>query len=204
MYGKGILKGLLVTIKHFFETYFDNIRMGKKRYETEEGIAYRSGKDAKGIFTIKYPEERMITPEAFRFIPFLIHEEAEDGSKDIRCTSCGICAVVCPSQCIWIKQVMHPKTGRPVPEPEEFFIDVDKCMNCGFCSDYCPYDSIKMDHDFELANFDRKKNNIYDMIEMSKPVSYHASIHPIGYAKEEALRKEKEARKLARAQAKLG
>jgi NADH-quinone oxidoreductase subunit I len=42
-----------------------------------------------------------------------------------------------------------PKPGGPVPEPAEFYIDVDICMNCGFCAEYCPFDAIKMDHDYE-------------------------------------------------------
>ena len=52
--------------------------------------------------------------------------------------------------------------GRPVPEPQEFYIDVDICMNCGFCAEYCPFDAIKMDHDYELSVYDRLRKNIYD------------------------------------------
>ena len=33
MYGKGILKGLGVSARHFIETYLDDIRwLGRKRY----------------------------------------------------------------------------------------------------------------------------------------------------------------------------
>ena len=79
----------------------------------------------------------------------------EDGEQEIRCTSCGICAKVCPPQCIWIERTTNPETKRPVPEPKEFYIDVDICMNCGFCSEYCPFDAIKMDHDYELSVYKR-------------------------------------------------
>ncbi len=203
MYGKNILKGMWITLKHFFGTYFDDIRMGKKRYMTEEGVAYRSSKDVKGIFTVQYPEERLPTPENFRYVPFLVFDILDDGTEKTRCTACGICAKVCPPQCIWIEQISNPATGRPVPEPERFFIDIDVCMNCGFCADYCPFDSIKMDHDYELATFDRVKSNIYDLTKLSKPSSYHADIHPSSYAKEETIRAEKEAKKLARQKAKM-
>src|SRR5262249_58429080 len=37
------------------------------------------------------------------------------------CTSCGICAKVCPPQCIWIVRGSDPNTGRPVPQPTAFF-----------------------------------------------------------------------------------
>jgi NADH-quinone oxidoreductase subunit I len=140
----------------------------------------------------------MPVPEEFRFIPFLIYEIDENGEKRDRCTSCGICSKVCPPQCIWIVRTTDPKTGRPVPEPAEFYIDVDICMNCGFCAEYCPFDAIKMDHDYELTVYDRHANNIYDKARLSKPLSYYESIRPVNYAREEAFRAEAEAAKAAR------
>jgi NADH-quinone oxidoreductase subunit I len=201
MYGKGILKGLSVTLKRFVDTYLDDIKWLGKRYYTPEGIAHRSSKDSRGIFTIQYPEEKLPVPEEFRFIPFLVYDEQEDGSKHLRCTSCGICAKVCPPQCIWITRTNDPKTGRPVPEPAEFYIDIDICMNCGLCAEYCPFDAIKMDHDYELATYDRMRDNIYDKEKLMKPASYYAEIRPVNYAREEEARKAKEAAKAARAAA---
>jgi len=200
MYGLGILRGLRVVLSHFFDTYLEDIRWrlkGKKRYYTAEGIESRMSKDARGIFTVQYPEEKLPVPEEFRFIPFLLYEE-KDGEIEERCTSCGICAKVCPPQCIWIVRTNDPETGRPIPQPEEFYIDVDVCMSCGFCAEYCPFDAIKLDHDYELAVYDRKVNNIFDKDKLMKPVSYYASIRPTNYAREEAAREEAEAAKAAR------
>ncbi|MER3459491.1 MAG: hypothetical protein C4309_13440, partial [Chloroflexota bacterium] len=59
-------------------------------------------------------------------------------------------------------------------------------MNCGFCAEFCPFDAIKMDHDFELATYDRTTTNIFDLQRLLKPVSYYASIRPTDYAREEA------------------
>ncbi len=201
MYGKGILKGLSVTAKRFINTYIDDIAWllrGKKRYYSEEGIKHRSSKDTKGIFTIQYPEERLIAPEEMRFVPFLVYDEKPEGKREVRCTSCGICAKVCPPQCIWIVRTNDPNTGRPIPAPKEFYIDMDICMNCGFCAEYCPFDAIKMDHDFELSVYNRHEKNIYDKEKLSKPLSYYASIRPANYQREEAARKEAEAAKAAR------
>jgi NADH-quinone oxidoreductase subunit I len=201
MYGKGIIKGLLVTGKRFLDTYIDDITWllrGKKRYHSEEGIRHRSSKDTKGIFTIQYPEERLIAPEEMRFVPFLVYDEKPDGTKEQRCTSCGICAKVCPPQCIWIVRSNDPNTGRPIPEPTEFYIDVDICMNCGFCAEYCPFDAIIMDHDFELASYGR---SVYNMEKLLKPASYYKSIRPEQYDRNEAERKAKEAAKAAKAAA---
>jgi NADH-quinone oxidoreductase subunit I len=201
MYGLGILKGLGVTLKHFLGTFVDDFRWGRKRYYTPEGIAHRTSKDATGIFTVQYPEEKLPVPEEFRFIPFLIYEDKGEDGIEYRCTSCGICAKVCPPQCIWIVRANDPNTGRPIPDPAEFYIDIDICMSCGFCAEYCPFDAIKMDHDYELATYDRQKNNVFDKEKLGKPVAYYASVRPINNAREEAARAEAEAMKAARKRA---
>jgi NADH-quinone oxidoreductase subunit I len=201
MYGKGILKGLGVTLKRFVDSYLDDIQWLGRRYYTPEGIAHRSSKDTRGVFTIQYPEEKLPTPEEFRYIPFLLYEKGSDGEQVDRCTSCGICAKVCPPQCIWIVRTSDPKTGRPIPAPAEFYIDVDICMNCGLCAEYCPFDAIKMDHDYEISVYDRHTHDIYNKEKLSKPVSYYAQIRPTNYAREEEARRAKEAAKAAKAEA---
>lgn len=196
MYGKGILKGLGVTLKRFVNTYVDDIKWLGKRYYTAEGIAHRSSKNASGIFTIQYPEEKLPVPEEFRYVPFLVYDEGEEGAKEIRCTSCGICAKVCPPQCIWIVRTNDPKTGRPVPAPAEFAIDADICMNCGLCAEYCPFDAIKMDHDYEIASYGR---TVYHLDQLMKPASYYAEIRPLNNSIEEEARRAKEEAKAAKA-----
>jgi NADH-quinone oxidoreductase subunit I len=196
MYGFGVVKSLFIALKHFLLTYWDDIKFGRKRYNTKEGIAHRSGKDARGIFTIQYPEEKLLIPEEFRYNPFLLYEEGPDGEKIERCTACGICAKVCPPQCIWIVRAMDPATGKPIPSAAEFYIDIDICMNCGSCAEYCPFDAIKMDHEYEMAVYDRKYT-LYDKTRLLKPVSYYASIRPKNYELEEIARKEAEAARAA-------
>jgi NADH-quinone oxidoreductase subunit I len=55
-----------------------------------------------------------------------------------------------------------------------------------------------MDHDYELAVYDRMHSNIYDKDKLMKPVEYYAEIRPANYAREEAARAEAEAAKAAR------
>ena len=198
MYGLGVLRGLGVVMKHFVGSYLDDLRWLGRRYYNPEAFKVRQGAKGQGIFTVQYPEEKLDIPEEFRYIPFLLYEEGPNGKRLDRCTSCGICAKVCPPQCIWIERTSDPKTGRPIPEPKEFYIDIDICMNCGFCAEYCPFDAIKMDHDFEIASYDRTSAHIWNKEKLSKPVSYYASIRPTNYAREEAVRAEKEAKKAAK------
>lgn len=179
MYGRGIAKGLWVTFSHFFNTYVDDLLYVGRKYMRQENFEVRQGLKSQGAFTVQYPDEKIAVPERFRFVPFLITEDQDPARLgEDWCTSCGICAKVCPPQCIWIVRGSDPVTGRPVPEPEAFFIDIDICMNCGFCAEFCPFDAIKMDHNYELASYDRTAHHIHDKQKLSKPHSYWKAIAP--------------------------
>jgi NADH-quinone oxidoreductase subunit I len=190
MFGLGILRGFWTTIRHLWESYWDDLRWWGRRYGHAGGIARRSSKNATGIFTIQYPGEKLPVPEAFRFFPFLVYAETEDANRKIRCTACGICAKVCPPQCIWIQRVVDPVTGKPIPRPEAFYIDIDLCMSCGFCVEYCPFDAIQMDHAYELAGENRAAH-LMDMAHLLKPESYYAEISPRRYQTEQLRKKAK-------------
>ena len=97
MDGSGILKGLGVTLKHLLETYLEDIREGRKRYYTEEGIESRKSPDTRGIFTVNYPEERVPVPEEFRFVPILLYDVGDDGEIKHRCTAASVSRPVRPS-----------------------------------------------------------------------------------------------------------
>jgi len=185
-------------MKHFVETYTDDVRWISKRYIDQEKLSYRQSPQGKGLFTIQYPEESLASAERFRYLPFLLYDVKPDGTHEDRCTSCGICAKVCPPQCIWIERTEDPVTKRPVPAPKEFYIDTDICMNCGYCAEYCPFDAIKMDHDYEIASYDRTTAHVYNKEKLSKPTSYYAGIRPTDYAAEEKVRAEEEAKKAAK------
>lgn len=194
MYGTGVLKGLAVTLREFLTTYIDDIRQIPSRYlGGKEEIDQSKVSEVAGLFTIQYPEERRKLPERFRYIPMLIYD-AETGED--RCTACGICAKVCPPQCIWIVRAKD-ETGKPVTKPAEFYIDTTICMNCGLCAEFCPFDAIKMNHDFEIAAYQRMPHLIFDLKELSVPTTYYARIRPTDWAAEEAARKAKEAEKAA-------
>lgn len=181
MYGTGLAKGLLLTLRHFVDSYVDDVRYGFRKYaKTTDNFEVRQGTKSQGVLTVQYPDEKIAVPERFRFVPFLVVEDEEHPTRSGKdwCTSCGICAKVCPPQCIWIVRGNDPDTGRPIPEPEAFFIDIDICMNCGYCAEFCPFDAIKMDHDYELASYDRTTYHIHDKERLSKPVSYWREIAP--------------------------
>jgi NADH-quinone oxidoreductase subunit I len=190
MNGLGILRGLGITFKQFIDTYLTDLT-SRNRYNTPEGIEERRKSEVRGIFTVQYPEEKLPVPEEFRYLPILVYDEGPNGEKIQRCTACGICSKVCPPQCIWVVRKNDPATGKPIPAPAEFYIDIDICMNCGLCAEYCSFNSIKMDHDYEITSYERTGKHIYDIEKLSRPASYYAKIRPINYAREEAEKAEK-------------
>ena len=191
MYGFALIKGMAVTLRHFVGTYLDDIYWLARggRYYNDDALKVRQSLDGIGVKTVFYPEEKLPVPERFRFIPFLVTDDPAEGERWPHdwCTSCGICAKVCPPQCIWIVRGKLPN-GRPKPEPEEFYIDIDICMNCGYCAEFCPFDAIKMDHDYELASYDRSTSHIHDKERLSKPISYWREIATSKAEAEEAAR----------------
>jgi NADH-quinone oxidoreductase subunit I len=212
-FGIGLLRGHWITLRRFLRTFL----VGHGRTWTRRGGGHqkvdfwfgfqKSGDEpviaqddrTEGLFTVEYPDERLPVFERSRVLPVLIYD-ADDGN--IRCTSCQICAKVCPPQCIWISQARKPD-GKPIPLPSDFFVDMDVCMNCGLCAEYCPFDAIKMDQNFELANYERHQSHIYSLQDLLVSSEYYAQHHPDAFASEdEAVERGKVARKKAQRLAK--
>jgi NADH-quinone oxidoreductase subunit I len=197
IYGLELLRGLGITLSHFVQSYTVNLR---RRFSGNGNAPVVKDLRETGIFTVQYPEEKKALPERFRVLPMLIFEgkESEQWSPQTeRCTACGICAKVCPPQCIWIVQDKN-EAGKPVPKASGFFIDVDVCMNCGLCAEYCPFDAIKMDHNFELSSSDREASHIFDIDRLHVSTEYYARTHPAAWADEQA-KKQAEAQRKAEA-----
>ncbi len=208
--GAGVANGMLITLRHLVETYTvdvgERLKEKKMTKRVDAQLTRERGTiQEKGLFTVEYPEVKLPPPENFRFVPFLIYEpkvdtagnpivSAETGQEEIgeeRCTACGICAKVCPPQCIWIVRAVGDD-GKPKPKAAEFFIDIDVCMNCGLCAEFCPFDAIKMDNDYELAGYERHVNHIFDINALMKSTTYYSKIKPTDFALEEAARRAKE------------
>ena len=157
--GQGMWKGMRRVIAHFGKSFTSTID---------------SKDDTMGMFTVQYPEERLVLPEAFRNFPILLYDDATGQEL---CTSCFQCERVCPPQVIHIKQAKDPNTGKPVPAAEEFVIEYDTCMSCGFCAEVCPFDAIKMDHAYELSTPDHVVMDV-NKEGLNRPISYYETIAP--------------------------
>lgn len=189
-FGVFMLRGMWVTLARLLNGYWQAARRAAGLPGTRT-----HGAGATGVFTVQYPEQRLPVPERFRVLPFLVYEE---GTGEVRCTACGICAKACPPQCIWILQA-RGEDGKIKNRPQEFSIEANVCMNCGLCAEFCPFDAIKMDHRFEIADTVRKGHDVLNLQDLLVSSEYHARIHPLGAAKEAAARAKKASAKAASA-----
>lgn len=173
-YGIGVLRGMIVTLKNFFASYFK---------KPDEG----------GLFTVEYPEKRLPEKERFRNFPFLVYDKTPE---NIRCVACDICAKECPPKCIYIVREFD-EAGKPLKKPAIFDIDFTVCMNCGICEEACPFDAIYMDHEFEIADADRQSNLLFNKDDLLKSNEYFHKIRPNDAAYVDARRREAEEKKKA-------
>lgn len=177
--GRGVLQGLGVTLKTFFQTY-----------PWGRGLLRLLGiKPSEGIVTIEYPDVKQQHAERFRVFPFLVYDKTPD---DLRCVSCKICEQECPPQCIHINGPAKDEQARPLKAhgrtyPVEFVIDTSICMSCRICVDVCPFDAIEMDNAYELSSTDRfGKDMIYDKNKLLKSNEYFRQIKPAEAAEVDA------------------
>ena len=124
-----IIRGLLVTFKHFARNFVHrNKRM-----------------------TVEYPELKKDIPFGYRAEHRLMLRP--DGT--IRCTACMLCATACPANCISI--VAEESPDKTVEKrAKEYTIDELRCVFCGLCVEACPCDAIRMDtYKYENAAYSR-------------------------------------------------
>ena len=152
---KGILKGMKVTAKNFFQSYYRKDRLP----------------------TVEYPEEEPTTNPFSRNFPFLVYD-GDDPVDGMRCTACTLCERACPPQCIYIIKDKD-ENGKPILRPRIFDIDSSVCMSCQLCVEVCPYEAIRMDSDFELSNENRFEGLLLNRGDLLKSNEYYHGLNPL-------------------------
>ncbi len=105
--------------------------------------------------TFNYPNKKRHQAPRFRGIHHL--QRYSDGKE--RCVGCGLCAVVCPSNAIYLEAAENTPDNQ-VSHGERhaayYQIDMLRCIFCGFCEEACPEDAIVLGPNWEAASTDRE------------------------------------------------
>lgn len=138
-----LLTGLSLTFKHFIGALI------KKRRNSSGPENERYFKQEDGIFTLKYPDEELPTPDNGRY---KLHNHIDD------CTLCDKCAKICPVNCIDIESIRATepigKTSNGINKrlyAASFDIDMAKCMYCGLCTTVCPTQCLTMTTEYDFS-----------------------------------------------------
>lgn len=106
--------------------------------------------------TIRYPEEKRQLPQRSRGRHYLT--KWNDGLE--RCVGCELCAIVCPSQAIYVKPAQNdPEDPHSHGEryASDFQINMLRCIFCGYCEEACPTGAIILGNQYELSAFTREE-----------------------------------------------
>ena len=140
VYLPAVIRGLGVTMRHFFQNLF-----GQKH-----------------IVTVQYPEETVKYPPRYRGLHRLMTRE--DGA--VRCVACMCCPTACPAHCITI---VAEETGNGNEKrPAIFEIDELRCIVCGLCVEACPCDAIRMDTGVHMPPTEHRHDAILGKVNLLK------------------------------------
>ncbi|MCE1203030.1 MAG: NADH-quinone oxidoreductase subunit I [Holophagaceae bacterium] len=132
-----IVKGLSITGKHFAKVFFSANRRKVPFHITSE-----------------YPEVPAKVQPRYRGRLTLLKDE----QGEIKCVCCLACEKICPTQVITIEK--GKKEGRKMPFPVRYDFEMERCIFCEFCVESCGFDSIILNHQFELAAYNREDFSI--------------------------------------------
>lgn len=134
-----LLKGLGITLKHFF------VNVATKR----------------DVETLQYPEETIKYPERSRGLHRLMLRDDDT----VRCVACMCCPTVCPANCITIVPAERDDKGIE-KYPAVFEIDELRCVVCGLCVESCPCDAIRMDTGVHAPSVEHRAESIMNKEEL--------------------------------------
>lgn len=98
--------------------------------------------------TRQYPKVKRPPMPGFRGLHALVREPSTGRE---RCIACGLCAAICPSQCISI----HTADMEGHKVAERYEIDVLRCVFCAFCVEACPVGAIALTEHYEYSDYSR-------------------------------------------------
>lgn len=117
--------------------------------------------------TVHYPDQKMPMFPKYRGKQVLMRDE--NGLE--KCVACGLCAVACPSDAIYLEAAENDGSVQAGPRYAKVYqIHKTRCIFCGYCEEACPVSAIFMGKDYELAVYS-KDDFIWDKTELLVPAT---------------------------------
>jgi len=101
--------------------------------------------------TRQYPAERREPVPGARGLHALVRNPL---SGEAKCVGCGLCAAMCPSQCIHIYTSEGDDHKKVV---DRYEIEVLRCVFCALCVEACPYGAVALTEHFEYSGYTREE-----------------------------------------------
>ncbi len=156
LYLWNILKGMAITLKHFFS---------KKA-------------------TIRFPEETRSFPKVFRGLHILNRDE-EGRERCTACGLCAVaCPAEAITMEAAERKPGEEHLYREEKYAARYEINMLRCIFCGFCEEACPKDAIYLSQTFMPANYHRKgfiykKEDLLIPNPLTEPEAYQKALGTI-------------------------
>jgi NADH-quinone oxidoreductase subunit I len=128
--------------------------------------------------TVNYPDEKIPVFPKYRGKQVLMRDE--NGLE--KCVACGLCAVACPADAIYLEAAENDGSVQAGPRYAKVYqIHKTRCIFCGYCEEACPVSAIFMGKDYELAVYS-KDDFIWDKTDLlvTGPTIAKSPAVPIG------------------------
>ena len=117
--------------------------------------------------TVNYPEQKVPVFPKYRGKQVLMRDE--NGLE--KCVACGLCAVACPADAIYLEAAENDGSVQAGPRyAKTYQIHKTRCIFCGYCEEACPVSAIFMGKDYELAVYSNK-DFIWDKADLLVPAA---------------------------------
>ena len=117
--------------------------------------------------TVNYPHQKVPMFPRYRGKQVLMRDE--NGLE--KCVACGLCAVACPADAIYLEAAENDGTVMAGPRyASTYQIHKTRCIFCGYCEEACPVSAIFMGKDYELAVYS-KDDFVWDKTELLVPAA---------------------------------
>ena len=120
-------------------------------WEIKDGLVLTLKHFFSPAVTRQYPEEKITPPPGARGLHALTRNES---TGEAVCVGCGLCAAMCPTNCISIYTSEGEDHKKIV---DRYEVNTLRCLFCALCVEACPYGAVLLTPHFEYSGYSREE-----------------------------------------------